>query len=71
MTLYLNQQQTLSREESICIKFKKILIEDAKYYVYGLAIFINVQQQSLVALTVNKENILYEEFGPQLLSLNQ
>lgn len=49
---------------------KEILIEDAKYYICGPAIFIKVQYQSLVALGVDRENILYEEFGPQLLSLN-
>lgn len=49
---------------------EEILIEDAKYYICGPAIFIKVQYQSLVALGVNRENILYEEFGPQLLSLN-
>jgi nitric oxide dioxygenase len=49
---------------------EEILIEDAKYYICGPAIFIKVQYQSLVALGVSRENILYEEFGPQLLSLN-
>jgi nitric oxide dioxygenase len=49
---------------------EEILIADAKYYICGPAIFIKVQYQSLVALGVNRENILYEEFGPQLLSLN-
>jgi len=49
---------------------EEILIEDAKYYICGPAIFIKVQYQSLVALGVKRENILYEEFGPQLLSLN-
>ncbi|MFV8344203.1 NO-inducible flavohemoprotein [Flavobacterium sp. XS2P39] len=49
---------------------EEILIKDAKYYICGPAIFIKVQYQSLVALGVNRENILYEEFGPQLLSLN-
>jgi nitric oxide dioxygenase len=49
---------------------EEILIKDAKYYICGPALFIKVQYQSLVELGVNKENILYEEFGPQLLSLN-
>ncbi|MFV5692868.1 NO-inducible flavohemoprotein [Flavobacterium sp. LT1R49] len=49
---------------------EEILIADAKYYICGPAIFIKVQYQSLVALGINRENILYEEFGPQLLSLN-
>ena len=49
---------------------EEILIEDAKYYICGPAIFIKVQYQSLVALGVKRENILYEEFGPHLLSLN-
>ena len=49
---------------------EEILIEDAKYYICGPAVFIKVQYQSLVGLGVSRENILYEEFGPQLLSLN-
>ncbi|MFV5685119.1 NO-inducible flavohemoprotein [Flavobacterium sp. GB2R13] len=49
---------------------EEILIADAKYYICGPAIFIKVQYESLVALGVNRENIFYEEFGPQLLSLN-
>lgn len=49
---------------------EEILIKDAKYYICGPAVFIKVQYQSLVGLGVNRENILYEEFGPQLLSLN-
>lgn len=49
---------------------EEILIKDAKYYICGPALFIKVQYQSLVALGINKENILYEEFGPHLLSLN-
>lgn len=49
---------------------EQILLKDAKYYICGPAVFIKVQYQSLVGLGVNRENILYEEFGPQLLSLN-
>jgi nitric oxide dioxygenase len=49
---------------------EEILIKDAKYYICGPALFIKIQYQSLVALGINRENILYEEFGPQLLSLN-
>ncbi|WP_318639989.1 NO-inducible flavohemoprotein [Flavobacterium ardleyense] len=49
---------------------KEILIKDAKYYICGPPVFIKVQYQSLVGLGVSRENILYEEFGPQLLSLN-
>lgn len=49
---------------------EEILIKDAKYYICGPALFIKVQYQSLVALGINRENILYEEFGPNLLSLN-
>lgn len=49
---------------------EEILIKDAKYYICGPAVFIKVQYQSLVGLGVSRENILYEEFGPQLLSLN-
>ncbi|MNQ23499.1 Flavohemoprotein [compost metagenome] len=49
---------------------EEILIKDAKYYICGPALFIKVQYQSLVALGIDRENILYEEFGPNLLSLN-
>ena len=49
---------------------EEILIKDAKYYICGPAVFIKVQYQSIVGLGVSRENILYEEFGPQLLSLN-
>lgn len=49
---------------------EEILIKDAKYYICGPALFIKVQYLSLVALGIDRENILYEEFGPNLLSLN-
>ena len=49
---------------------EEILIKDAKYYICGPAVFIKVQYQPLVGIGVRRENILYEEFGPQLLSLN-
>ncbi len=49
---------------------EEILIKDAKYYICGPPVFIKVQYQSLLGLGVSRENILYEEFGPQLLSLN-
>lgn len=49
---------------------EEILIKDAKYYICGPALFIKVQYQSLVALGIDRVNILYEEFGPNLLSLN-
>jgi nitric oxide dioxygenase len=48
----------------------KILIEDAKYYICGPEPFIKVQYSSLITLGVNKQNIFYEEFGPQLLQIN-
>src|SRR5204863_4991123 len=49
---------------------EEILIDGAKYYICGPAAFIKVQYQSLVALGVSRENILFEEFGPNILSLN-
>ncbi|MGG7034229.1 MAG: NO-inducible flavohemoprotein [Flavobacterium sp.] len=49
---------------------EEILIDGAKYYICGPAAFIKVQYQSLVSLGVSRENILFEEFGPALLSLN-
>lgn len=48
----------------------EILIDKAKYYICGPEAFIKAQYGSLVQLGINKEDILYEEFGPQLLHLN-
>ena len=70
--------ETMPKNETDAIKGRvnledikdEILIDGAKYYICGPAAFIKVQYQSLVALGVNRENILFEEFGPQLLSLN-
>ncbi|MEJ5964080.1 NO-inducible flavohemoprotein [Pedobacter immunditicola] len=41
-----------------------------KYYLCGPSIFIQKQYKDLVAMGVDKESILFEEFGPQLLNLN-
>lgn len=41
-----------------------------KYYVCGPAPFIRKQYQDLVAKGIEKESILFEEFGPALLQLN-
>lgn len=41
-----------------------------KYYVCGPSAFIQKQYKDLIALGVDKESILFEEFGPQLLHLN-
>ncbi|MBK1897677.1 NO-inducible flavohemoprotein [Chryseobacterium paridis] len=49
---------------------EEILIDKAKYYICGPEAFIKVQYDSLMQLGIAKENILYEEFGPQLLHLN-
>lgn len=49
----------------------KILIDGAKYYICGPELFIKAQYNSLIGFGVNKENIFYEEFGPQLLKINQ
>jgi nitric oxide dioxygenase len=49
---------------------EEILIEKAKYYICGPEAFIKAQYNSLMQLGISKENILYEEFGPQLLQLN-
>lgn len=48
----------------------EILIDNAKYYLCGPEVFIKTQFESLLKLGINKADILYEEFGPQLLSLN-
>jgi nitric oxide dioxygenase len=47
-----------------------ILLEDAKFYLCGPEMFIKTQYAALVNLNVNQENIFYEEFGPQLITLN-
>lgn len=40
------------------------------YFICGPSVFIQKQYRDLVAAGINKENIYFEEFGPQLLSLN-
>ena len=47
-----------------------ILLEDAKFYICGPEMFIKTQYETLINLNVNRENIFYEEFGPQLINLN-
>lgn len=47
-----------------------ILLEEAKYYICGLEMFIKTQYEALINLNINKENIFYEEFGPQQINLN-
>ncbi|WP_160136451.1 NO-inducible flavohemoprotein [Chryseobacterium sp. c4a] len=49
---------------------EEILIDKAKYYICGPEAFIKAQYNSLIELGIGKENILYEEFGPQLLHFN-
>jgi nitric oxide dioxygenase len=43
---------------------------DAEYYICGPAPFIEKQFNDLIAKGVKKQTIYFEEFGPQLLSLN-
>lgn len=43
---------------------------DTLYYLCGPSFFIQKQYNDLIALGINKEAILFEEFGPQLLQLN-
>lgn len=47
-----------------------VLLENANYYICGPEQFIRAQYQSLTALNVHRDNIFYEEFGPQLIGLN-
>lgn len=47
-----------------------ILLENAHYYICGPELFIKTHYQSLVDMNVDKQNIFYEEFGPQSISLN-
>lgn len=49
---------------------EEIIINDAKYYICGPELFIRKQYQSLIELGVTREAIFYEEFGPQLITLN-
>ncbi|GAB3260804.1 NO-inducible flavohemoprotein [Larkinella harenae] len=46
------------------------LPSDAEYYLCGPRVFLAKQYADLIALGVEKEAIHYEEFGPQMLSLN-
>lgn len=43
---------------------------DAHYFICGPSVFIRKQYKDLVDAGVNKQRIYFEEFGPQLLSLN-
>lgn len=47
-----------------------ILLDDANYYICGPELFIKTQYKALLNLNVNKENIFYEEFGPNVIGLN-
>lgn len=47
-----------------------ILLENAHYYICGPELFIKAHYQSLIDFKVDKENIFYEEFGPQTINLN-
>lgn len=47
-----------------------VLIDNADYYLCGPEPFIRTQFKALVDLNVKKENIFYEEFGPQVINLN-
>jgi nitric oxide dioxygenase len=47
-----------------------ILLEEAKYYICGPEMFIKTQYEALINLNISKENIFYEEFGPQQINLN-
>ncbi|KFF15612.1 NO-inducible flavohemoprotein [Chryseobacterium sp. JM1] len=71
--------ETVSKNENNAIKEGRIdvaelkdevLIDDAKYYICGPEVFIKVQYNSLIKLGIAQENILFEEFGPQLLHFN-
>lgn len=71
--------ETASKEEHTPVKEGRIdlaelkdevLIDHAKYYICGPEVFIKVQYNSLIKLGIAQEDILYEEFGPQLLHFN-
>lgn len=49
---------------------ESILLDNAKYYICGPEIFIRSQYKALLELNVESKNIFYEEFGPQLMTLN-
>ncbi|MGG5208402.1 NO-inducible flavohemoprotein [Chryseobacterium sp. MIQD13] len=71
--------ETLAEKENSSVKEGRIdlvelkdevLIDHAKYYICGPEVFIKIQYNSLIKIGVSKEDILYEEFGPQLIHLN-
>ena len=47
-----------------------ILLKDAHYYICGPEMFIKAHYETLIGLNVDKQNIFYEEFGPQSINLN-
>lgn len=47
-----------------------ILLDKAKYYICGPELFLKAQYNSLLNLSIDKENIFYEEFSPELINLN-
>ena len=47
-----------------------IISPEANYYICGPGAFIKVQYEQLIGRNVKRENIFYEEFGPQSISLN-
>jgi len=49
---------------------ESILLENAHYYICGPELFIKAHYESLIKLNVDKQNIFYEEFGPQSVDLN-
>jgi len=46
------------------------LVPDAHYFICGPTAFIQKQYSDLVAAGVNKQQIYFEEFGPQVLAMN-
>jgi nitric oxide dioxygenase len=49
---------------------EEVVFTDAEYYICGPAPFIQKQYKDLIELGVEKNNIHYEEFGPNVLALH-
>lgn len=75
--VFYNQTTNENKEAGILEGFLDInkipslnLQPNGHYFICGPSVFIQKQYQDLVSAGVNKQHIYFEEFGPQLLSLN-
>ena len=75
--IFYNQTTLAHRDSGIMEGYLDIAHADqffvhaqGQYFICGPTVFINKQYEDLVGAGVKKENIHFEEFGPQTLSLN-